>query len=74
MSAIVVTVAAGRVVKDPRGRNVPEKFSVNPDDPFWARRLMSGDVVAVDAKGADDKAPAAPATKASASDSKGVSA
>ncbi|MBS1016921.1 MULTISPECIES: DUF2635 domain-containing protein [Acetobacter] len=53
--SVRVRVAAGRVVRDPRGRKCPDgEFSVDEKDFFWAGCLRSGDVVRV-----DPKAPAA---------------
>jgi len=45
MSKLLVTTAAGRVVKDPRGGAVPDKFWVETDDPFWSRLVAAGDVI-----------------------------
>nr|WP_294915542.1 hypothetical protein [uncultured Neokomagataea sp.] len=40
-----VSAAAGRRVVAPDGTPVPEKFQVNPADPYWARMLREGDLV-----------------------------
>lgn len=64
-----VTVAPGRVVRDPRGRKCPDgEFSVDEKDFFWAGCLRSGDLVRV-----DPKAPAAPPALAVAADKKAES-
>ena len=47
MSVVNVTTAKGRIVKDTRGNKVPAQFSVNPDDPFWARLMAAGDIVEI---------------------------
>ncbi|MBR0559499.1 hypothetical protein [Neokomagataea anthophila] len=43
-----VSAAAGRRVVAPDGTPVPEKFQVNPADPYWARMLREGDLVSED--------------------------
>ncbi|MBF0858799.1 DUF2635 domain-containing protein [Gluconobacter sp. LMG 31484] len=48
MTAILVAPAQGRRVVTPSGQLVPEKFKVNPADPYWARALRDGDIVSVD--------------------------
>lgn len=45
MTAILVAPAQGRRVVTPSGQLVPEKFKVNPADPYWARALRDGDIV-----------------------------
>ncbi|WP_406586802.1 hypothetical protein [Asaia lannensis] len=47
MSLVNVTTAPERIVKDVRGNKVPAQFSVNPDDPFWARLMAAGDIVEI---------------------------
>lgn len=53
MSLVNVTTAPERIVKDMRGNKVPAQFSVNPDDPFWARLMAAGDIVAIGKDGAE---------------------
>ncbi|WP_215762855.1 DUF2635 domain-containing protein [Acetobacter sp. P1H12_c] len=49
--SVRVTVAEGRVVRDPRGRKCPDgEFSVDEKDFFWARCLRSGDLELVKPK------------------------
>nr|WP_294918290.1 hypothetical protein [uncultured Neokomagataea sp.] len=43
-----VSAASGRRVVAPDGAPVPEKFQVNPADPYWARMLREGDLVSED--------------------------
>ena len=45
MTTILVAPAQGRRVVTPSGQLVPEKFKVNPADPYWARALRDGDIV-----------------------------
>lgn len=67
--SVRVTVATGRVVRDPRGRKCPEgEFSVDEKDFFWAACLRSGDLVVV-----ETKAPAATPAAAVAPDKKAES-
>ncbi|WP_336718532.1 hypothetical protein [Asaia bogorensis] len=47
MSLVNVTTVPERIVKDARGNKVPAQFSVNPDDPFWARLMAAGDIVEI---------------------------
>lgn len=53
MSLVNVTTAPERIVKDTRGNKVPVQFSVNPDDPFWARLMAAGDIVEIGKDGAE---------------------
>lgn len=48
MTAILVAPAQGRRVVTPSGQLVPEKFKVNPADPYWARALRDKDIVPLD--------------------------
>ncbi|WP_429956215.1 DUF2635 domain-containing protein [Gluconobacter japonicus] len=48
MTTVLVRPAAGRLVLSPAGQAVPEKFLINPADPYWARALRDGDVEAAD--------------------------
>ena len=66
MTTILVAPAKGRRVVTPQGVCVPEKFRINPRDPYWARALRDGDIVEVDASDAKASAIAAPAPSASA--------
>ena len=66
MTTILVAPAKGRRVVTPQGVSVPEKFKINPRDPYWARALRDGDIVEVDASDAKASAIAAPAPSASA--------
>lgn len=47
MSTIIVRAADGRRVLAPDGRSVPSTFRIDPNDPYWARALRDGDIVAV---------------------------
>ncbi|KXV50537.1 hypothetical protein AD945_01775 [Gluconobacter albidus] len=48
MTTILVAPAQGRRVVTPAGQLVPEKFKVNPADPYWARALRDKDIVPAD--------------------------
>ena len=48
MTTILVAPAQGRRVVTPSGQLVPEKFKVNPTDPYWARALRDGDIITAD--------------------------
>lgn len=59
-----VTVAPGRVVRDPRGMKCPQTaFSVDEKDFFWARCLRSGDLVPVTSQAAPVAPAVAPAAE-----------
>lgn len=60
---MIVKPAPGRAVRDPRSMALltDEGRDVNERDPFWARRLRDGDVVAAD--GGPVIAPRRPAAK-----------
>lgn len=49
MTSILVAPAQGRRVVTPSGQLVPEKFKVNPADPYWARALRDKDIAPVEA-------------------------
>lgn len=68
MTAILVAPAQGRRVVTPSGQLVPEKFKVNPADPYWARALRDEDIVPVDQPIQTDKSvvPVAAAVQAPA--------
>lgn len=52
-----VTVAAGRVVRDQRGRKCPDaEFDVNEKDFFWAGLIRCGDLEVVQDKKQDEPA------------------
>ncbi|NVN45148.1 hypothetical protein HW537_14740 [Asaia siamensis] len=81
MSLVNVTTAPERIVKDVRGNKVPAQFSVNPDDPFWARLMAAGDIVEIktDATNrtrepASNTAPVTPSVTPSAALSTGTTA
>lgn len=71
-----VAEAAGRLVRDTKGRRIAEKGAdVDELDPFWSRLLRDGDVVEADADGKPlTKATAAPAATAPTPSSKATSA
>lgn len=67
MTTILVAPAQGRRVVTPSGQLVPEKFKVNPADPYWARALRDGDIVRDDsAQTAASVAPAVAAAQVTA--------
>ncbi|EHH67565.1 DUF2635 domain-containing protein [Gluconobacter morbifer] len=73
MTTILVAPAEGRRVVTPSGQIVPEKFKVNPADPYWARALRAGDISRVPdqtAKPVGLVATDAPATAASGTEKK----
>ncbi|MCP1217110.1 DUF2635 domain-containing protein [Acetobacter orientalis] len=43
----LVTPGAGRHVVTPAGNPVPQKFRINPADPYWGRMLRDKDIVEV---------------------------
>ena len=51
----------GRLVRDPATRRVVDQagLSINPDDPYWSRLLVDGDVVAKRARKSAAKEPRA---------------
>jgi len=69
VTTILVAPAKGRRVVTPQGVCVPEKFRINPRDPYWARALRDGDLVeaaASDATTSTGPAVAAPVSAAGA--------